>query len=76
MHFNKYEFNYTIKGSKKKHLGIHYDPKVGLIPSVVNKNGWIFIQGKWRKVWKNNDKSMRKYRNKYNQLAIELTLTN
>lgn len=74
---NKYEFNYTIKGSKEKHLGIHYDPKVGTIPSVVNKNSWIFIQGKWRKSSrKNNNESFRKYRNKYNQLAIELTLTN
>ena len=62
---NKYEFNYTIKGSKEKHLGIHYDPKVGLIPSVVNKNSWIFIQGKWRKSSrKNNNESFRKYRNK------------
>ena len=73
---NKYEFNYTIKGSKKKHLGIHYNPKVGLIPSVVNKNSWIFIQGKWSKVSKNNLYHMKKNRSKYNLLAIELTLIN
>lgn len=73
---NKYEFNYTIKGSEERHIGIRYDPKIGLIPSVVNKNSWIFIQGEWSKLWKNNNETMKKYRNKYNLLAIELTLTN
>ena len=73
---NKYEFNYTIKGSKKKHIGIHYAPKIGLIPSVSNENSWIFNQGKWRKVWKNNNDISKKYRNKYNIVAMELILSN
>ncbi|WP_386106505.1 carboxypeptidase-like regulatory domain-containing protein [Tenacibaculum geojense] len=73
---NKYEFNYTIKDSKEKQKGIRYDPKIGLIPRDENKNSWIFNQGKWRKVLKNNNYSSKRYNNKYNQIAIELTLKN
>ncbi|QMU62967.1 MAG: carboxypeptidase-like regulatory domain-containing protein [Flavobacteriaceae bacterium] len=73
---NKYEFNYTVKGSKKKHIGIQYAPKIGLVSSKTNKNSWIFSQGKWMKTWKNNNDNSKKYRNKYNLIAMELTLTN
>tara|TARA_R110001583_G_scaffold190362_2_gene354548 strand:+ start:2681 stop:3574 length:894 start_codon:yes stop_codon:yes gene_type:complete len=73
---NKYEYKYTMKGSRKKLKGISYEPAIGTVPIETNENSWRFNQGKWRKTWKNNNESMRKYRNKYNQLAIELTLTN
>lgn len=72
---NKYEYTYTMKGSKKKLLGISYEPSIGTIPSETDKNSWIFNQGKWRKVWKNNS-SIKSYKDKYGLLAIELILTN
>ncbi len=72
---NKYEFNYTTKGSKKKHISIHYAPKIGVVPTEKNENSWRFNQGKWRKMWKNNGGS-KKYKGKYNLIAIELTLSN
>lgn len=72
---NKYEYKYSMEGSKKKHEGISYEPNIGTIPAETNENSWIFTQGKWRRVWKNKSPS-KKYKDKYNLLAIELTLTN
>jgi len=73
---NKYEFNYTINGAKKKHKGIRYAPRIGLVPVEADTNSWIFIQGNWRKAWKNNNDNSKRYKGKYNLLAIELTLIN
>ncbi|MCV6629997.1 MAG: carboxypeptidase-like regulatory domain-containing protein [Flavobacteriaceae bacterium] len=73
---NKYEYNYTQQGLRKKLVETFYEPAIGTVPAETNENSWRLIQGKWRKVWKNNNKSFKKDRNKYNQLAIELTLTN
>lgn len=64
-----------MKDSKKKLLGISYEPSIGTIPSETDENSWIFNQGKWRKVWKNNS-PIKSYKYKYGLLAIELVLTN
>ncbi|TYC07439.1 carboxypeptidase-like regulatory domain-containing protein [Bizionia gelidisalsuginis] len=72
---NKYEYKYTITGSKKKHDGISYEPYIGTIPAESDENSWIFTKGKWRKIWKNKSPS-KKYKEKYNLMAIELTLSN
>ncbi|HIQ57417.1 TPA: carboxypeptidase-like regulatory domain-containing protein [Candidatus Gracilibacteria bacterium] len=72
---NKFEYNYTMQGSKKKLKGISYEPKIGTVPAETDENSWIFNQGKWRKVWKNVGTS-KKYEEKYSLIAIELTLTN
>jgi hypothetical protein len=72
---NKHKFNYTMQNSKKKMKGISYEPSFGIIPTEKNQNSWIFIQGKWKKVWKNSNKNSKDYNNKYSLLAIELTLT-
>tara|TARA_B110000908_G_scaffold125334_1_gene146924 strand:- start:24 stop:266 length:243 start_codon:yes stop_codon:yes gene_type:complete len=74
---NKYEYKYIMKGSRKKLKDISYEPAIGIVPAKTNENSWRFNKGKWSETsWKNNNESMKKYRNKYNQLAIELTLTN
>ena len=74
---NKDEYKYRMKGSRKKLKDISYEPAIGIVPAKTNENSWRFNKGKWSKTsWKNNNESMKKYRNKYNQLAIELTLTN
>ena len=72
---NKYEFKYTMEGSRKKLEGISYEPGIGTIPAETDENSWIFNQGKWRKVWKNNG-GIKKYNGKYSLMAIELTLSN
>lgn len=72
---NKHTFNYTMKGSKNKFKSIIYEPKIGTIPSDTNKNSWIFNQGKWEKIWKNKG-PLKKYKDKYNLIAIELNLSN
>ena len=72
---NKYKFKYTMEGSRKKSEGISYEPDIGTIPAETDENSWIFNQGKWRKVWKNNG-GIKKYNGKYSLMAIELTLSN
>ncbi|WP_299123199.1 carboxypeptidase-like regulatory domain-containing protein [uncultured Tenacibaculum sp.] len=72
---NKYEYKYKRKGSNKKHIAISYSPNIGTVPSETAENSWRFSRGQWKKVWKNKSSSKR-YNNKYNLLAIELTLTN
>ncbi|MFK5880448.1 MAG: carboxypeptidase-like regulatory domain-containing protein [Flavobacteriaceae bacterium] len=73
---NKYEFKYTIEGSRKKFEGISYEPAIGTIPAETAENSWVFSQGKWREIWKNSEFHLKRYKDKYNLLAIELTLTN
>jgi hypothetical protein len=72
---NKYEYKYTMEGSRKKLYGISYEPAIGTLPAETDENSWVFNQGKWRKVWKNVGTS-KNYNDKYSLLAIELTLTN
>ena len=72
---NKYEYKYTIEGSRKKLEGISYEPAIGTVPAETDKNSWRYNQGKWRKVRKNVGTS-KKYKDKYSLIAIELTLTN
>jgi len=71
---NKHEYKYTMKGSNKKLEGISYEPAIGTIPAETDKNSWVYNKGKWQKVWKNNGK-LKRYKGKYNLIAIELTLS-
>jgi CRISPR/Cas system-associated exonuclease Cas4 (RecB family) len=73
---NKHEYKYTIKGSRKKLKKISYEPSIGIVPAETNENSFRYNQGKMIRIWKNNNETMKRYRNKYNLLAIELTLTN
>ena len=49
---------------------------LGTVPAESDKNSWIFNQGKWKKVMKSKTDNIKDYKDKYNLLAIELTLTN
>ena len=73
---NKHEYKYTIEGSRKKLKGILYEPSIGIVPAETNENSFRYNQGKMIRIWKNNNETMKRYRNKYNLLAIELKLTN
>jgi hypothetical protein len=73
---NRYEYEYTMQGSKKKMKGVSYEPSVGTVPAETDENSWIYMQGQWQKVWKNRSPLVDRYKDKYSLLAIELTLTN
>lgn len=73
---NRYEYNYPMKDSDKRLRGISYEPEFGLIPAETDENSWVFYQGKWKKVWRNRDERLEKYKDKYSLIAVELTLTN
>ncbi|WP_407557856.1 carboxypeptidase-like regulatory domain-containing protein [Winogradskyella sp. 4-2091] len=73
---NKHEYSYTMSDTGKKLTGISYEPAIGTVPADTDENSWIFTQGKWRKMHKNSSGTLKRYKDKYNLLAIELTLTN
>lgn len=73
---NKYEYSYTMTETNKKLNGISYEPAFGTVPAKTDKNSWIFQKGKWRRIFKNTNGTIKRYKDKYNLLAIELTLTN
>lgn len=65
-----------MQASNNKLKGISYEPSVGTVPTKTDENSWIYSQGKWRRVWKNNSTALDRYKDKYSLLAIELRLTN
>jgi len=73
---NKYEYSYTWENSKVKQYGVRYEPSISSLPVNNNENCWIYSKGFWKKNWKNSKKALKIYRGKYNQLAIELILSN
>jgi hypothetical protein len=73
---NKHEYSYTMQGSGKKLTGISYEPAIGTVPAETDENSWVFNQGKWREIFKNKNGILKRYKDKYSLLAIELTLTN
>lgn len=72
---NKYEYKYTLEGSRKKLKRISYEPAIGTVPAETDENSWIYNQGKWIKVIKTVGTN-KEYEEKYMLMAIELTLTN
>lgn len=73
---NKYEFEYVMEGSSKKYKGVSIEPNIGSIPKDTDENTWIYMNGKWTRIWKNEIITMKKYKDKYNLIAVELTLSN
>lgn len=72
---NKYEYKTKDVGTKRIVQRVSYEPSVGTIPSESAENSWIFSKGSWNKVW-NFQSSQKIYKNKYNLMAVELTLSN
>jgi carboxypeptidase-like protein len=73
---NKYEYIYYKTGSKKKYKGISYEPSIGAVAVETDQNSWIFLRGKWQKIWRNSDIDSKRYGDKFSIAAIELTLSN
>lgn len=70
---HKFEINITMRGVSKKI--INYSPTFGNISSETNDNSWFYSQGNWKKVWRDFG-PLKRYKAKYNLLAMELILTN
>ena len=66
---NRSEYTYTMKGSNKKIHDFQHNPRFGLVLSDKNTSFWTFRNGKW------NDVILNKIKEKSQELAIELTLT-
>jgi len=66
---NKLENSYNNKSLK---LNI-YGPAIGTFESKSDENSWVYVDGKWKKQWK--QKGWFK-NHKYKPTAIELLLTN
>ncbi|SHJ19342.1 CarboxypepD_reg-like domain-containing protein [Mesonia phycicola] len=78
---NKRTYEYNMYNSDEKRIGYSYEPSIGTIPSETNEDNWIFHFGKWRKREKNISTPKKinyskRYRDKYNSIAVELILTN
>jgi hypothetical protein len=73
---NRYELELTDPKTQKLINWIAYEPSLGAVPSE-NPTTWEFSKGKWKKSnLKNTDEGMGKYKDKFSELAIKLTLTN
>ena len=74
---NRYEYQFTkVNEGSKKFDGIGFDPRVGTIPSEETST-WEYYKGKWRNNnFKNSQTESARYKDKYLELAMKLTLTN
>lgn len=73
---NKYFHSYYLEGSKEKHKGISYEPK---LCTFFSETGiiWKFSSGQWKKSNVIGDlPNLKKYQSTYANLAVTLTLTN
>lgn len=78
---NKYDFKTDVKDTASgsytvsNFSGTRYEPRIGIIPSE-ESTSWRFTMGRWSRFDKPIQSGIGKYNNKFNELAIKLTLTN
>ncbi len=78
---NKYDFKTDVKDAASgsytvtNFSGTRYEPRIGTIPSETSTS-WRFTMGRWSRFDKPIQSGIKKYNNKFNELAIKLTLTN
>jgi hypothetical protein len=73
---NKYEYSYRSRESGEQINDISYEPGFGTVSTLSDIRSWTFQLGNWSKMPKNWDGLAEKYVDEYQELAIELTLTN
>ena len=73
---NKYEIKYYSNNSNKRITAIRYAPSFGTIASDTLDTNWVNFIGKWEKKGKEQHIHLKKYKNKYAALAMELVLSN
>ncbi|HDP54820.1 MAG TPA: carboxypeptidase-like regulatory domain-containing protein [Bacteroidetes bacterium] len=67
---NAHAYSYTVKGSKKKHKGIMYQPHFSVFKKEGESPTWIYYGANWHQT------GLTPNANEYLDLLIELTLTN
>ena len=67
---NAYRHTYTVKGSKKKHKGIMYQPHFSVLKKGGESPTWSYYGGNWHQT------GLTPNANEYLDLLVELTLTN
>lgn len=72
---NRYEFEYTDTRTMKKKTGFRYEPYIGTVPTQTTENTWIYSRGKWSRDSRKQLTQLKKYHNKFTELAMELTLS-
>ena len=72
---NKYEYIYTLEGTKKKFNDVRYDPIFGAIDRKTDEITWFFRKGKWMK-FEIPPRIPESHKYKNGLLAVELVLTN
>jgi len=79
---NENEYVYSTKRkSKNKYIKVSdtlYQPNIATTLKDTSENNWTYTKGQWKKMWKySGDKNtLKKYRNKYPLIAMELKLSN
>jgi hypothetical protein len=73
---NKYEYEYFLSNSNQKNKATRYEPLFGTIASDTLDTYWSYIMGKWRKRDMLKEIDIKRYKNKYMPLAMELVLSN
>jgi len=73
---NEFTLRYNIPPDTVKLTKVAYNPSVGSIAAKSNKNSWLYKNGKWQKDDKNADLKLRVYDNRFDQLAVGVTLMN
>lgn len=66
---NRYEYQYTMSGSRKKRNGVSYEPSICTMESEDQGSTLIYRKGKWRKAPPFPDGSFRAF-------SVEITLSN
>ncbi|MFK7946115.1 MAG: carboxypeptidase-like regulatory domain-containing protein [Saprospiraceae bacterium] len=72
---NRYEYEYTDWKTEEKKLGLRYEPSVGTVPVETTENIWQYSRGSWRRDYRKSGTQLKKYDNKYTELAMELILS-
>lgn len=73
---NEFTLPYTIPPDTAKLYKIVYAPSVGTVPAETANESWIYNKGNWKEDDKNSSIKQKGYENKYDKLAISVTLTN
>lgn len=73
---NEFTLPYTIPPDTVKLFKIVYAPSVGTVPAETAEDSWIYNKGNWKEDDKNSWIKQKGYENKYDKLAIRVTLTN
>jgi hypothetical protein len=73
---NKKKYKTLFSKTGEKIDMVSYGPMIGALPVFDNNNSLVYRDGKWKKPLKTPSNAVKRYRNKYSTIAMELTLSN